>query len=134
LLRGPWEDSFEERRDSVASDGVLFSPERKEGLGGFKQGQGLEDGDLFSPVRLHFGRFAANELGSDNNEKTVSGTTQESESEEETPNGVEARGRKTQRIAQRSAVQGGGRGREGNQTTSAQCATGWRRYSTGTLE
>ena len=29
LLRGPWEDSFEERRDPGASDGVLFSPERK---------------------------------------------------------------------------------------------------------
>ena len=60
LLRGPWEDFFEERRDSVASDGVLFSPERKEGSGGFERGQGLEDGDLFSPVRLHFGRFTDN--------------------------------------------------------------------------
>ena len=33
LLRGPWENSLEERQDSLSSDVCLFSPERKEGSG-----------------------------------------------------------------------------------------------------
>jgi hypothetical protein len=77
----------------------------RRGSGGFERGQGLEDGDLFSPVRLHFGRFTANERGIDNNGETVSGTTQEAGPEEETPNGAQASGVTTQRIAQGSAVQ-----------------------------
>ena len=49
LLRGPWEDSFEERRETGASDGVLFSPERKEVSGGLERGRWSEEEDLFSP-------------------------------------------------------------------------------------
>jgi hypothetical protein len=110
LLRGPWEDSFEERRDPGASDGVLFSPERKEVSGGLERGRWSEDEDLFSPVRLQFGRLTANDLGSENNGKTVSGATQEPEPGKETRNRAETSGMTTQRIAQGSAA-GVGRGR-----------------------
>jgi hypothetical protein len=71
LLRGPWEDSFEERRDPGASDGVLFSPERKEVSGGMERGRWSEDEDLFSPVRLRFGRLTANDQGSAQRENGV---------------------------------------------------------------
>ena len=100
LLRGPWEDSFEERRDPGASDGVLFSPERKEVSGGLERGRWSEDEDLFSPVRLQFGRLTANDRGSENSGKTVSGATQEPEPGKETRNGAGTSGVTTQRIAQ----------------------------------
>jgi hypothetical protein len=100
LLRGPWEDSFEERRDPGASDGVLFSPERKEVSGGLERGRWSEDEDLFSPVRLQFGRLTANDRGSENSGKTVSGATQGPEPGKETPNGAGTSGGTTQRIAQ----------------------------------
>jgi hypothetical protein len=76
----------------------------RRGSGGFERGQGLEDGDLFSPVRLHFGRFTANERGIDNNGETVSGTTQETEPEKGTPNRSQESGVTTKRIVQGSAV------------------------------
>ena len=39
LLRGPWENSLEERQDSLSSDVCLFSPERKEGSGEVERGR-----------------------------------------------------------------------------------------------
>ena len=69
LLRGPWEDSLEERRNPGVRDGVLFSPERKEGSGGLERGRWSEDEDLFSPVRLKIGRRTANDRGSENSGK-----------------------------------------------------------------
>ena len=51
LLRGPWENSLEERQDPLSSDVCLFSPERKEGSGGVERGRVSEESDLCSPVR-----------------------------------------------------------------------------------
>ena len=83
---------------------MLFSPERKEVSGGLERGRWSEDEDLFSPVRLQFGRLTAKDRGSQNNGKTVSGATQEQEPGKETRNGVETSGVTTQRITQGSAA------------------------------
>ena len=104
LLRGPWEDSFEERRDPGASDGALFSPERKEVSGRPERGRLSEDEDLFSPVRLQFGNLTANDRGSENKGKTKSGAAQEPEPGKETQNGAETSGATSQRIVQESAA------------------------------
>ena len=79
---------------------------------------------MFSPVRLHFGKFTANEIGRTTTGKTVSGITQEPEPEEETRIGAEASGVTTQWIAQGSAARGGGRGWARNQTTSHETGGG----------
>ncbi len=106
LLRGPWENSLEERQDSLSSDVCLFSPERKEGSGGVERGRVSEESDLCSPVRRHCGGFqiawGVNEPGSDSIGKAASGATHEPESEEETQIESEAITEMTQQSAQGS--------------------------------
>ena len=129
LLRGPWENSLEERQDSLSSDVCLFSPERKERSGGVKRGRVSEDGDLFSPVRRRCGGFeivrGVNEPGSDSNRKVASGATHEPELEEETQIESEASTGTIQQRAQLSVGQGGGTGPAGKQAIAQRVGGGF---------
>jgi hypothetical protein len=119
LLRGPWENSLEERQDPLSSDVCLFSPERKEGSGGVERDRVSEESDLCSPVRRRCGGYqivwGVDVPGSDSIGKVASGATHEPESEEETQIESEAITGTTQQGAQGSALQGGGTGPAGKQ-------------------
>nr|CAH0102049.1 unnamed protein product [Daphnia galeata] len=111
---------------SITRLGVVHPEEKskKEVSGGLERGRWSEDEDLFSPVRLQFGRLTANDRGSENSGKTVSGATQEPEPGKETRNGAGTSGVTTQRIAQGSAAGVGGGRATGNQTIAHQAGGG----------
>ena len=132
--RGAGTSGATTQRTAQGSAAILFSPERKEVSGGLEWDRWSEDEDLFSPVRLQFGRLTANDRGSENSVKTVSGATQEPEPGKETRNGAGTSGATTQRTAQGSAAGVGGGIATGNQTIAHQAGGGNRPGLPGTQQ